>query len=280
MAAVAALKGARLITADLMGDAAATLPPHYDFIYHFAAILGVQNVLDRPYETLRDNVALTAKAIELARRQTELKRFIFTSTSEIYAGTAEKFGAPIPTPATTPLALTDLDASRTSYMLSKICGESLCHYSGLPITILRPHNVYGPRMGMSHVIPQLLERAYKAVDGDVFPVYSVDHTRTFCFIDDAVEIAWRAAEAQSCIGKALNLGAQAPEVTIGTLADVVLSVVGRRLQVQPQPAHPGSPLRRCPDMSETSALIGFSAAVSLEGGVRRTFDWYKSHIFA
>ena len=83
-------------------------------------------------------------------------------------------------------------------MLSKIYGEALVHQSGLPFTIVRPHNFYGPRMGLSHVVPQLLQRIHEAADGDELVVYSIDHQRTFCFIDDAVEYSaapHRLAEA-------------------------------------------------------------------------------------
>jgi nucleoside-diphosphate-sugar epimerase len=65
---------------------------------------------------------------------------------------------PIPTPEDTLLALPGLDQPRTSYMLSKIYGEAMVRHSGVPFTILRPHNIYGPRMGSSHVIPELLQK--------------------------------------------------------------------------------------------------------------------------
>ena len=66
----------------------------------------------------------------------------------------------------TPLTVADLERPRTSYMLSKIYGEALCRYSGLPFTIVRPHNVYGPRMGMAHVVPELLDRAHHLMTQD------------------------------------------------------------------------------------------------------------------
>src|SRR5262249_43515107 len=141
------------------------LPNDYSLIFHLAAVLGVQNVLDRPYETLRDNVALLDRVVELARRQHALERFVFTSTSEVYAGSLLHLNMPVPTPEDFPLALPALDHPRTSYMLSKVYGEALVVHSGLPFTVLRPHNIYGPRMGLLHVIPQLLEKAHLAKPG-------------------------------------------------------------------------------------------------------------------
>ena len=100
------------------------------------------------------------------------QRFVFPSTSEVYVGTQQFFDLPIPSPESTPLAVSALDHPRTSYMLSKIYGEALVHHSGLPFTIVRPHNFYGPRMGQSHVVPQLLQRIHAADDGDELVVYS------------------------------------------------------------------------------------------------------------
>jgi nucleoside-diphosphate-sugar epimerase len=132
----------------------------YNIIYHLAAIIGVKFVLKAPYDVLTKNMMLLQNVIDLCRKQTQLERLVFTSTSEIYAGTLKYFTLPIPTPETTPLAVTGLSENRTSYMLSKIYGEALCLHSGLPVTIIRPHNVYGPRMGLSHVVPELSMKAF------------------------------------------------------------------------------------------------------------------------
>lgn len=250
----------------------------YDFIFHLAAIVGVANVAARPYDVLRDNVLMTDAALALARRQTSLRRFVFASTSEVYAGTLEHFTLPIPTPPTTPLALPALDRPRTSYMLSKLYGEAMCHQAGLPFTIVRPHNVYGPRMGLAHVVPELLQRTHEATDGRL-EVFSVEHTRTFCFVDDAVELVALAAQSPACLGETLNVGREAPEVTIGELAALIVSVVGKELEIVPRPATPGSPARRCPDMSRTVELTGYRPQVGLEEGVRRTYEAYRSQVF-
>jgi nucleoside-diphosphate-sugar epimerase len=165
-------------------------------------------------------------------------------------------------------------------MLSKLCGEALVAYSGVPYTIVRPHNFYGPRMGLSHVVPQLLEKAHRAADGDALEVFSIEHSRTFCYIDDAVEMITRAATSAACEGVTLNIGTQAPEIRIGDLASVILDVVGRRLSILAKPPTPGSPARRCPDMQLTKKLTGYESRVSLKEGVRRTYEWYRDKVFS
>jgi nucleoside-diphosphate-sugar epimerase len=93
------------------------------FLKEIAAKPGVRHVLERPYEVLRKNVEIHANAIALAKRQTTLDRFVFTSTSEVYAGSLLHTALPIPTPEDVPLALTDLANPRTSYMLSRSTGR-------------------------------------------------------------------------------------------------------------------------------------------------------------
>lgn len=250
----------------------------YDYVVHLAAIVGVANVVGRPYGVLLDNVSMTEQALALARRQQSLQRFLFASTSEVYSGTLEKFGLAIPTPEDAPVTLPELDRPRTTYMLSKLYGEAMCHNAGVPFTIVRPHNVYGPRMGLAHVIPELLQRAHETTDGRL-EVFSVQHRRTFCFVDDAVEMLARALESPGCEGETLNVGTQAPEVSIGDLAALIVDVVGKELEIVPKPATPGSPERRCPDMSRTAELTGYTSRVTLEDGVRRTYEAYRADVF-
>jgi UDP-glucose 4-epimerase len=279
--AVSSQPGARLARLDLLQAGALDgLGRDYDYVVHLAALLGVQNVRNRPFEVLTLNNAMVERIIEFARRQTHLSRLLFSSTSEVYAGTLQYFGMPIPTPETTPLTVTDLAEPRTSYMLSKIYGEALCRHSGLPFTLIRVHNAYGPRMGLSHVIPELLRKAHDLPPGGKLEVFSVNHRRTFCYISDVVELIVRMLESAACNGEALNVGNQSPEISIGELARIILDTVGRDAEIVPMPETPGSPVRRGPDMSKAAALVDYRAEVGVAEGVRRTYEWYRDHVFA
>ena len=274
-----AVDGVRLIDRNLLAEEALSdFDDSYRTIYHLAARVGVRNVIEAPYATLRDNVLLVEKALELARRQRTLDRFVFASTSEVYAGSLEHLNLPLPTPEDTPIALTDLGEPRSSYMISKLYGEAMARHAGVPFTVLRPHNVYGPRMGMAHVIPELLKKAHGAPVDSEIEVFSVDHTRTFCFVDDAVEMFIAAADTPKCMGQCLNVGSQAPEISIGDLAQIVINTVGKALSVKPSPATPGSPRRRCPDMTRMAELTGLTATTLLEEGVARTYAWYRAEV--
>ncbi len=271
---------ASLVATDLMErNHVVALGDDYDYIFHLAAIIGVQNVLEHSYDVLKNNVILLLNIIELAKQQKHLKRLLFASTSEVYAGTLQYHGLEIPTTEATPLTTTALDHPRTSYMLSKIYGEALLHQCGVPFTIFRPHNFYGPRMGMSHVIPELLRKAYFDENDGKLEVFSASHRRTFCYIDDAVEMIARLAEASIAEGNTYNIGTECPEYTMREVGEHVLHVVGKNYPIKELPPSPGSPERRCPSMKKTREATGCSASIDLEEGIRRTFEWYREYVF-
>jgi nucleoside-diphosphate-sugar epimerase len=270
-----------IIDADLLSPTFAnSIDTDHDYFFHLAAIIGVRHVLERPYSVLADNALMTMNVIDAARRQRALRQAVFSSTSEIYAGSLVHLPSmQIPTPESTPIALTDLSAPRTSYLLSKAYGEALFNHSGLPATSVRLHNVYGPRMGMSHVIPELLHKAHVAKDGESLVVASVHHRRTFCYVSDAVAMLRGIIGSPNTVGTTLNIGNSTPEVEIGELAHTIIRVVGRDLTITPAPETPGSPSRRCPDVTLLSSLTGVLGKVSLEEGVRNTYQWYRTNVF-
>ena len=256
-----------------------SLGEDFDVIFHLAAIIGVRHVQERPYDVLVHNTRMLENVISLVRTQQPSCRLLFASTSEIYAGTLKNVGLSIPTSEDAPLTVTALDLPRTSYMLSKIMGEAMVQHSGVPFTIFRPHNIYGSRMGLAHVIPEQLKNAFDAAPGDAIPVFSPEHKRAFCFVDDAVEMLARMAFNEGCQGTTLNLGAQTPEVSIRELAQMCVEISGKTLTLDELPPTPGSPERRAPDMRATAKLLDYEAKVSLRDGIERTWIWYRKNVF-
>ena len=248
----------------------------FNFVIHLAAIIGVVNVVERPYEVLVNNTRMLENVIALCRKQKLFSRLLFSSTSEVYAGTLRYFDLQVPTPECTPLTMTNLSSPRTSYMLSKIMGEAMCQNSSLPFTIFRPHNIYGPRMGMAHVIPEQLKQIWKASSGAAISVASPQHTRAFCFIDDATEMLLRIIEQEKSEGEVVNIGSEAPEIKMIDLVQLCCQIVGKRVSVEPGRNTPGSPVRRAPDMGYTRELLDYRSSVSLEQGICETWDWYRN----
>lgn len=272
--------GVACITRDLRDPRALDgLDTDYDVVFHLAAIVGVANVQARPYDVLRDNVELLLRVQDFARRQIDLRRLVFASTSEIHAGSLRHLNLPMPTPETAAIALPDLTGPRTSYLLSKLYGEALCHHAGVPFTVVRPHNIYGPRMGLAHVIPELLQRAERTPAGAKLEVFSPGHTRAFCYVADAVEMLVRLAAAPSAESGVFNLGNQGEEVAIGALAQRIAALLGKDLEIVAGPDTPGSPVRRCPDMTRTVATTDYRPRIDLDAGLARTYAWYRDRVF-
>ncbi len=249
------------------------LSEEYYFIFHLAAIVGVKNVINSPYEVLNKNYLLLKNTLDIAFRQKKLNRFIFASTSEVYAGTLKDFSMEFPTPETTPLSVGTRFTGRNTYMLSKIYGESICTHSGLPYTIMRPHNFYGPRMGFSHVIPELLRKSHQSVDGKIL-VNNPHHERSFCFIDDAVDIIINLIVNSASENETFNIGNENDEISMLNLAKKIVGIVDPNLKINLEDDYNDSPVRRCPNMKKAKEVISISNYISLDEGISRCNDWY------
>ena len=204
---------------------------------------------------------------------------MFSSTSEIYAGTLKHFGIDIPTNEQVRLTLDDIKSPRTTYMLSKMYGESIMFNYGnkynIPFTIVRYHNIYGPRMGYLHVIPEML---VKISSQKKVQVASPEHTRSMCFVDDAVEMTIRACENKITNKEILNVGNQDEEISIINLTKTIAQILKKKIDIQRLPDTVGSPSRRCPDISKIVSMTGYSPKVNIYDGIKKTYDWYKDKL--
>ena len=198
--------------------------------------------------------------IAAARRQPEPPRLLFASTSEVYAGTLDHGSLPFPTPEDTPLTVAQLAGRAPRTCSPRSTARRCATRPQVPFTIVRPHNVYGPRMGLSHVIPELLQRAHAAARRRRAHVASARPPAHVLLRRrrgrDAVAHRVRPAAA----GATLNVGTSAPEVSIGELAAMIAATVGKRLEIVALPATPGSPRRRCPDLARTNRITGDAPA--------------------
>lgn len=254
------------------------LRPPYREVYHLAAIIGVQHVLERPAEVVRVGGLTTLLLLDWFCRGGG-EKLVFSSTSEVYAWTQKFHPLPIPTPEDVPLALSDLANPRAAYAGSKIFAElaisQTCRAHGKPFVLLRYHNVYGPRMGWKHVIPELAERA----TGGERPlvVYSPHHRRAFCFVDDAIEYTVRAMRRPQADGETINVGNDTEEVSIEDLARRILQQLRLDRAIAPEEAANDPIVRRCPDITRARAILDYEPNVALDEGLGRTLDWYLEH---
>jgi UDP-glucose 4-epimerase/UDP-glucuronate decarboxylase len=264
-----------VISGDLTSPATyAALPHGWDQIYLLAAVVGVRNVEADPSRVVRIN---TLAALNLLDWVEAGERVFFASTSEVYAGGVDRGIVAVPTAEDAPVLVEDVSSPRFAYAISKLLGEAAFLHAArakrCSAVIGRFHNVYGPRMGADHVIPELSLRAMRGEDP--FRVYGADQHRAFCYVDDAVEAMLRLMATSGAVGEIVHIGNDAEETNIGDLVKLVLRVADHSPTLDVVPAPVGSVARRCPDLTKLRALTGFEPSVGLDEGVRRTFDWYR-----
>jgi nucleoside-diphosphate-sugar epimerase len=195
---------------------------------------------------------------------------LYTSSSEVYASTKEK---EIPTKEDVVVSIDDVYNPRWSYAGSKIFGELLFINSGINFSIVRPHNVYGPRMGYNHVIPEVIKRVL--LKETPFKIYGADQTRSFCYIDDAVTMLDLIMNSSLSDGRIINLGV-ADEIVIKDLIYKIFSIFEYDPQINILKSKEGSVNRRCPNIDLLTDITNITKFTSIDEGLKKTCEWYKN----
>ncbi|MGH8013609.1 MAG: NAD-dependent epimerase/dehydratase family protein, partial [Candidatus Binataceae bacterium] len=193
-----------------------------DLVYHLAAVVGVEHYVGDPYETLNVNVNGTQNVLKAAYKYS--KRVVFSSTSEVYGRNPK---VPWSEGDDRVLGATTID--RWCYSTSKAVGEHFCfayHKLGLPVTVVRFFNVYGPRLDRVDVgrlftifMGQLLRGADLTVIGDGA------QTRCFTYVTDAVAATVAAGLNPAADGEAINIGVDV-ETSVLEFAQLMLERYG------------------------------------------------------
>ena len=251
------------------------LEQDYDQIYMLASMVGVNNTLEIPHEIIRINTSLILNTLEWLKKS-KVKKVLFTSTSECYAGTVASFNYQVPTSEEIPLCINDIGHPRFTYAVTKMLGESgFLNYSkifGFECTIIRYHNAFGPRMGFKHVIPHLVQRFLNVEKP--FKIYGHDQTRSFCYISDAVEGTVLAMENQNSNGEIYHIGTM-DEISMETLIKATGEIMNFQGTFVNAPTYPGSVDRRCPDITKAINQLGFAPKIGWKEGLKITVEWYR-----
>ncbi len=262
------------ITADLCDPAAvAGLPDDIDVVFHMAALNGTQNFYERPFDVVRCCTLPTMHLLEKYGPLRRLKGWVYAGTSEAYASTVTRFGWEVPTGEEVPLGIDDIFNSRWSYGASKMHGEIAtingCRHFGIPFTVARFHNAYGPRMGDKHVIPDFLMRARNGV----YELYGHADTRSFIYAEDAARATILLANAETAAGQVVNVGSE-DEMTIRELGEAIMQAAGLQGEIVLHPAPKGSVKRRAPRIAKLKHLTGYVPEWTLSEGLRATAAYY------
>lgn len=230
----------------------------FDYVFHYAAVVGVLRTLENPLMVLNDIEGIR-NVLNLCKN-TGVKRVFFSSSSEVY-------GEPVELPQheeTTPLN------SRLPYAVVKNVGECFCRsYQkefGLDFTIFRFFNTYGPKQSTDFVISRFLKAALKnqplSING------TGKQTRTFCFIDDNTECTQIILEENLMVNEVINIGSER-HVTIVELAELIIRLTSSKSSIDfLPPLKEGDMTRRQPDIGKMKEILKRDL-VPLEDGLEK-----------
>lgn len=247
--------------------ASVMLSNQFDYVFHYAAVVGVQRTLDNPKMVL-DDIDGIKNILDLSKN-TGVKRVFFSSSSEVY-------GEPVEIPqreSTTPLN------SRLPYAIVKNVGEAFfkSYYQefGLEYTIFRFFNTYGPKQSTDFVISKFITQALK---NEPITIYGDgQQTRTFCYIDDNLDTIEPLMDNNMFVNDVLNIGSDV-EMTIEELAKSVIEFTNSKSELKYLPALPeGDMRRRKPDISKMRQVLSRDLT-SLRDGVEKTTAYIASNL--
>lgn len=268
------LEGIHCIEADLtQASAYEHFPTDIDQIYHLAAMVGVKHCMNDPDQVLANNLGMTQQLVQWLKSLNHKPRLLFSSTSEIYAGGFSQNILPIPTPEEIPICIEDLSNPRFSYAVSKLASEMWIRFHAAEhydFQIVRFHNIYGPRMGFAHVIPEIIKRIQ--AQETPFKAYGHTQTRAFCYITDAVSQMLAVMQATPT-QQVFNIGNSQEEILIADLIQKLFTLTGYESPLEPIAAPSGSVQRRCPDTHKIEQ-IWQGSFTPLDQGLKATLDWY------
>ncbi|MBI2523088.1 NAD-dependent epimerase/dehydratase family protein [Candidatus Woesearchaeota archaeon] len=266
-------KNLKLIKGDVLDiDALEKGIDEIDVFIHMAAIAGVSTVVSKPSTTLKINLFGSYNALEACRKK-DIKRFIVFSTSEVYGPNvyqADEAGM---------TTLGPIGKPRWVYAMSKLASEFLADsYSreyGINFTSVRPFNVYGPRQIGEGAIHNFIVRALK--NEPIIIHEPGSQIRSWCYVDDAVDAVEKILETDKSEGEVFNIGN--PEATSTTLqtAETVKRISNSKSKIEFKELKYPEVNIRVPSIEKAKRILGFSPKVSLELGIGKTIDWYKTH---
>ncbi len=243
-----------------------------NLIIHCAAIAGIDTVIKRPVTTMRVNMIGSANVLEAASHLDHLDRLVCFSTSEVFGQQAFNSNE------TDKTVMGQVGEARWTYAVSKLAEEHLAiayfQEKGLPATVVRPFNVYGPGQVGEGAMRIFIQRALKneplEIHGDGTQI------RAWCYVDDMINGTLRALTNPKAIGESFNIGNQKAVVTIYGLANTIIRVLKSQSPIVFTKKNYADVELRIPAVKKALDILGFEAKTDLEEGILRTAEYYRS----
>jgi dTDP-glucose 4,6-dehydratase len=240
-------------------------------IFHLAALVGIPYSYEHPQEVIDTNIMGASNVLLAAKELGTLERVVLTSTSEVY-------GSAVRTPIDEEHPLQAQSPYSATKTAADALGMSFNRAFGMPVTIVRPFNAYGPRQSARAVIPTIISQA---LTGRTLKLGTLSTKRDFTFVEDTARGFVAVAASDDAVGQIVNLGS-GTEVSIGDIVAKVGDIVGHELEVEEEVRRvrpeKSEVVRLLADSSKARLLAGWRAEVSLDEGLRRTTEWIEAHL--
>jgi UDP-glucose 4-epimerase len=262
----------RIIEGDVRDAAAVTEALRgQEVVIHCAAIAGTDSVTRSPIKTFDVNFGGTARVLEAA---VGLRQLILFSTSEVYGSHAANVGEGDPCVVGAP------GERRWTYAASKLAAEHLAmayhQERNIPITVVRPFNVYGPGQIGEGAIQIFCRQALLdepiTINGDGSQI------RAWTYVDDMVDGVVLALGNPAAVGRVFNIGNDARPISTTELANLVVELSASRSQIEFRPAPTAEVQVRIPVIDRARALLGFEPRVDLDEGINATLGWLRDRL--
>jgi len=240
-----------------------------EYVLHLAARTSVPRSVKDPIETNRINIDGTLNVL-VAAKEIKVKRVVFSASSSAYGETP-----------TLPKSESMQPQPISPYGVTKYAGElyaqtfGRCY--GLENVSLRYFNIFGPRQDPSSPYSGVLAKFCSSFLEDTQPVIFGDgkQTRDFTYVDNAVQANLLACEAPNVSGKVFNVGCGA-RVSLNDVLTSLSKITGKTLEAKFEPPRDGDIRDSQADISQARELLAYDPQISLEMGLERTFEWYRS----
>ena len=244
-----------------------------DLVVHMASRASPFEFKHYPIEILKANTIGLMNSLGIAKKHGA--RLLYTSTSEIYGNPLV-----VPTPESYYGNVNPI-GPRGCYDEAKRCGEAyVAAYKiqhGLDTRTARIFNTYGPRMRFDGIygraIPKFIDQALHGLPITIFGDGS--QTRSFTYLTDQIEGLLKLAALEEATGIVVNIGND-KETTVLDMARKILKITGSSSEITFHPLPEDDPLRRKPDIARAREILGWNPKVSLEDGLARAIEWYKT----
>jgi nucleoside-diphosphate-sugar epimerase len=238
-----------------------------ELVVHLAAMTHVGRSFYNVEETIQTNVQGTVNL--LGALDGGFERFVYVGTSDVYGDGEVPFREDQAVRPLSPYAVTKYAAERFCRMYRQA--------HGWPIVCVRPFNTYGPWQSVDRVIPELIVAGLRH---QPLRMTEGSQTREFTYVDDVADAIVRALTIPGIDGEVFNVG-RGEEVSMRTLATTVLSLLGDPIEPEfgALPYRPTEIMRMFGDSTRAHQLLGWTPRHTLEEGLTRTIDWYRTHLF-